>query len=179
MYRLECTCGNPITITPRQAGSIVTCDRCSQQVPVPKLGQLRQLPRSEEPADSSTASTTRGLGAVRGTVFAICLLLTAIGGTLCIVAAPKAFFQDLPPTPQEYVAENRAVIDTMSPVDLLQTWKEYEQMGLGPKTRPEFYRQRLRIERWQIVFWVAAAVTALSILGLVASGRRRSRPAAQ
>ena len=60
MHLLSCPyCQAELTVTPAQAGDSIPCTKCQQTVAIPKLGELRKLPRSgpvEAPAAPARGS---------------------------------------------------------------------------------------------------------------------------
>ena len=121
-YCLKCECGREYPVETRHAGTSITC-QCGQQLQVPKLAVMRQLPlhQAEQVVDEGAGN---GWG-VRG-------VLTILGGLIFLVALsitvtlvinrprhPQAhvtskviedFFQDIPPAIlyQRWEAINRA-----------------------------------------------------------------------
>ena len=48
MYLLPCpSCQAPITVSPSQAGDTQVCPSCGETAAIPKLGDLRELPRAD------------------------------------------------------------------------------------------------------------------------------------
>jgi hypothetical protein len=59
-YLLTCSCGRELPIDAGQAGEVVRCS-CGNSVFIPKLGELRLLPRVETPSQKSSWSARQGL----------------------------------------------------------------------------------------------------------------------
>ncbi|MEL7266083.1 MAG: hypothetical protein AAFP69_14885, partial [Planctomycetota bacterium] len=64
MFLLPCgECQQSFPVAPSRAGDTVTCPHCSAAVVVPKLGELRQLPRADaSPGDDGAASRSERTG---------------------------------------------------------------------------------------------------------------------
>jgi len=82
-YRLPCSfCGESNLITPTQAGQFIDCYHCQKEVPIPRLGAIKQL----EPEFLETPISSQG-GALqktewsrtKGLVFSCGLFLLVIG----------------------------------------------------------------------------------------------------
>lgn len=75
MYLLSCpNCQTELSITPAQAGDTIECSKCQHQVVIPKLGELRQLPQTQQP-DSKSEADSRSVG---GTIVFVALSLIAV-----------------------------------------------------------------------------------------------------
>lgn len=57
-FSFDCDCGRPIGVAPAQAGSLVRCEACGQEVSVPSLSKLRKL-SGKDAYESGTADTIR------------------------------------------------------------------------------------------------------------------------
>lgn len=57
-FSFDCACGRPIGVAPAQAGSLVRCEGCGQEVSVPSLSKLRKL-SGKDAYESGTADTIR------------------------------------------------------------------------------------------------------------------------
>lgn len=76
-YLLNCECGNRHSVGTHQAGAELKCE-CGQTLQVPRLGELRQLPR-DEGVTSAAETTTRWEGGHSLVMAGFILGLLALG----------------------------------------------------------------------------------------------------
>ncbi len=81
-YLLPCPCGQTIPVEISQAGQLVTCVSCNEQIEVPTMREIRQLEPVESPADERSPTewtTLRNLFFAGGfAITTIALIFTAI-----------------------------------------------------------------------------------------------------
>ena len=105
MYLLPCPqCQTTATISPSQAGDEITCSSCDASISIPKLGDLRKLPRSEESQETPESENENGF---KITVVALGLLavisLFATGFT-----AIRWYLIESDMSTQEHIAQVRS-----------------------------------------------------------------------
>ena len=175
MYLLPCPeCQTSLSVTPSQAGDRLTCSQCQTEVSIPKLGILRQLPKSEE--TENAASKRESERPVATQIAFVALGLLALGGFL--VAGFSGIRWGLIPvlnTSDQHVQEIRANYAQKPSAELI---REYEQMvGDGIELGVPFGYKRISDEkgRWGRIASVSAGVGLLAVagaFGFAAVGRR-------
>jgi len=175
MHLLPCSnCQNPLSITPSQAGDIVTCPECQTEVSIPKLGVIRQLPLAEAPHETDSKTHQQSESGV--SVVFVGLGLIAIAGFM--VAAFCGIRWSLTPnlgTTDQHIAELRADYADKPSAELI---REYEQMvGDGIELGKPFTYKRIADEkqRWGQIAGISAGIGLLAVVvafGFAAVGRR-------
>ena len=170
-YLLQCACGKRNTVDTSQAGLNVRCE-CGAELNVPTLRGLASLERVEaEP--HAAAAPAKVWGPRQGLMF--------LGSVILVAAAAAAFFfwwrmpaaPSLDPNYQQY---NRAFIDSKSPEELMDFWREC-QVGI---TEPRWEMQLDQYDRivgelmqWEMVVGGVAAVGSVLIaLGLMMRSKK-------
>lgn len=173
MYLLRCSQGHEIAVTPKSAGGTVECPLCGEQQAVPKLGELRKLPRTEEIAEGDEKSPS-GLGFRIS--FALLMLVALAGAVVATFAAFRWQSLPLPNTTDKHVAQDREGIAQLNPIQLIEAWNEHEQHDLS-RRRPRQYHVMAEIKaHWKKVCLIALGVAVVSLLGatgVAIVGRRR------
>lgn len=123
-YLLPCSCGQDVSISSSQAGGTVACD-CGQQLAIPRLGELRQLPVEAD----STAVGAKGWSFRFGAASAALVAATLLGA----VAGWFAVTEPAPPEPFNPAARQAFVdrqLDSSSPAELFRLLKTvYEPLA--------------------------------------------------
>lgn len=114
-YLLPCSCGEPIKVTPSQAGGLVTCS-CGVQAEVPRLRDLRELPLASEAAEPTQSWGLRSAIISVGLIMA--LALGGVGAWLMWTepAAPQDF------DAAAYLQSIDRGIDKLSPAESYELW---------------------------------------------------------
>ena len=178
MYQLSCPhCQNIILVTPSQAGDLVQCSACDQSVAIPRLGELKQLPRDEsQPAelDRVPPYTEAGFTQRFGTV-ALGLICTAsllIAGYCGIRWA----LIDAPLTTEIHLQEVREVYPTRNPAELLREYEQMEEADLELPVPYGYKRTQNLKQGWGQNATIAGGVAILTLIGAIifaSSGRSR------
>ncbi|QEF96426.1 hypothetical protein Mal15_04540 [Stieleria maiorica] len=80
MHLLSCpNCHAELSVTPAQAGDTTPCPHCRGDVPIPKLGELRKLPRVETGGSETAPATATGAGAVAFVALALVAVALLLG----------------------------------------------------------------------------------------------------
>jgi hypothetical protein len=161
-YLLPCSCGKRNTVDSGQAGLNVRCE-CGAELNVPTLRGLSSLERVEAAPRAAAAVPAKVWGPRQGLIF--------LGSAILVAAAAAAFFfwwrmpeaPSLDPNYQEY---NRAFIDSKSPEELMEFWREC-QVGI---TQPMWEMQLDSYDRivgeltqWEMLVGGVAAVGSILI----------------
>jgi len=148
-YLLPCACGQKLRVAPAQAGGQVSCG-CGQSLTVPTLRGLKAL----EPApDKPLSPTAPGWSAIHGLVFSLSLVVAAAG---LVTAAYylwlySAVQQHTVDYTEQWIAES-APVDTLTPVQALQVWKDNVESGLHQELTPSWVAARAAAAHY--LFWV-------------------------
>ncbi|MCA9126232.1 MAG: hypothetical protein KDB22_04065 [Planctomycetales bacterium] len=139
-YLLNCDCGREHTVQTSQAGQEIAC-QCGQTVKVPTLRSLTTLPPAE-PEKSSRKNVVDSQGiwqGWRGPAIAMCSAACLVAGAFASWFLLQRALIDTSYNADEEIARSNLVFDEYSPEELSLVWNSYEELGLGPKVRPEFY----------------------------------------
>ena len=186
-YSLICQCGNSLVISRSQAGQSVKCTACGQDVVVPTLRNLAELPVAEPPPASGATkrsrvdeaqSTWRGW---RGTAIAVALSVFFIAG---LGAAWSLYQSNLAKT--DYTVEDEIVagdelFDQMTAEELSVAWSDFQQLQLTYKEPPVFYRMTQFSRSQQTNALIRGSVAligfGLALLIWFTAPKKRSPPA--
>lgn len=185
-YLLDCTCGERLTVEPRQAGSQVTC-QCGRTLDVPTLRGLQALPAAEARVEQTARVWTLCQAIVTAGVL-VSLILFAVGlriwqqeRELQKERARLEFTADTVAAMDKSVVEN---LERMSPVQLWQAWeyvfKPSVRLGFVDVNAPvkEAVEENIswkRRERW--IWWGAAAAVLAGVLLWAGLAPHRHQPA--
>ena len=178
MYALPCSCGHVLEVSPGQAGDRVPCPECHQEVAVPLLRDLRQLPRVEQPEDS-----TGGPRASSGGSFATRLLF-GLAGFVALAAAGFATFAlfsamavEVSSNTEEHIERDREILLQSSPSGLVESWTEIAKTPMTERFPYHYQQQAFKKAGWQrrmISGYGVAAVAIVVALGLAVYDRHKS-----
>ena len=113
-------------MTPAQAGNHVSCPSCSEMVAIPKLGELKQLPRAEGAAAVQTTSGGGGstfVFGVLGLIAVAALLITGYCGIRWAMIEVEA-------TTDSHVAEIQERYTESDPAVLIREFEDMEKYSL-------------------------------------------------
>ena len=179
MYLLPCPqCGNSLTVAPSKAGETLACNACKASVSVPKLGDLRQLPRAEEPSDAPTTlknSQEKAPAAQTGFMFAGLLAVVCF-----LVASYCGLRWGLLPVPNSTETHLRSTAEDMKSFTAAELIRAYEEMEKEPidLVLPYQYKEKENIRnRWGMnaVYSGSAGFAALVVAVFIASAGKKRR----
>ena len=178
MHLLPCpSCDASIPVAPSQAGETVACPSCQASVAIPKLGELRQLPRVESedgPARGPRAGGEANRFArtgfmIAGLVATACLLVSGFCGI-------RWALTDVPNSTERHVVSMRKDMSEFSAAELIRAYEEMDKTTLE-LTLPFRYKElEVRRAQWGRNAIVAASLGAAAVLtaiGLASLGRRQ------
>ncbi len=161
MYLISCSQGHSFSVSTSAAGSEVPCPTCGQITSVPKLGELRRLPRADEGSQVRSSKSQSSMGA--RTVFAICTLGAIAAGITAAYASIRCYALPAPISSEFHIEQDRKQISELNPLDLLMVWEEYEKMDLESQFPFPYKRiQNMRDE------WTGVATTSLIVAAVLA-----------
>jgi hypothetical protein len=180
MYLLPCPhCQEPIEVAPSHAGDDATCTACSATVPIPKLGELRQLPRADEASSGDVAPGSVADSSGQQIGAAILGMIALVGILIGGYTAIRWFLIETPTTTQEHIDELTVAYNEANAAVLIREFENMEEMGLDLTAKYKYKTIALEKARWG---WTAlisgglaliAAVTAM----MLASTGRSTKPA--
>lgn len=179
MHLLPCpACDTAVPISPSQAGDQTNCPNCQTEIQIPSLGDLRQLPLTEEalrksasdsPGDSSVARSI-GFG-----LFAFAAAGCLIVGGYCGI---RWFSTDVTMTTDQHIEELRTQYKTLPPARLIREYESMEKYGLE---LPEPFAYKITEnahDAWRRNTFVAVGISLaffLIAILLGSTGRQKSR----
>ncbi|QEG43854.1 hypothetical protein [Roseimaritima ulvae] len=178
MYALPCSCGHVLEVSPGQAGDRLPCPECHQEVVVPLLRDLRQLPRVEQAGEASggTKPASGGSFATR--------LLFGLAGFVALAAAGFATFAlfsamavEVGSSTEEHIERDREILLQASPGDLVESWTEIAKTPMTERFPYYYQQQAFKKAGWQRLMISGYAVAGLAIFVAVVLGvydRRKS-----
>lgn len=163
-YALPCSCGHKVPVEVRQAGSQVACPECSKLVDVPKLRDLKKL---DEIVENTGRKRSSGWSGTQGALFALGLILLAIGaGAGYYTYAYRQQFDGVKKPEREDIKFNLD-IQKIGLVDSWKTWKDFKKIRIADRPTPfHVYagRRQRELNWWLTVFGIVGGTGLLSML---------------
>ena len=171
MYLLPCpNCQTLVSVTPAQAGDQLNCPDCSASVAIPKLGELRQLPRAEE--NSVDQASTGGGGG--GTFVFLLLGLVAVGALLVAgYCGVRWAMIDVEATTASHVAEIEERYQESDPSVLIREFEDMEKYSLDLIAPFSYQKKSNEKWSWALNAGVAGAIALVCGSGGLAVASRR------
>lgn len=164
MYALPCSCGHVLAVSPGQAGDRLTCPECQQQVSIPLLRELRQLPRVAAPA----AAIDRAAGPQGGS-FATRLLF-GLSGFVALAAAGFATFAlfsamavEVGSDTEQHIEHDRELLMNSSPGNLVESWTELTKTPMAERMPYQYQQEAFKKAGWQQLMISGYSVAGLAI----------------
>lgn len=173
-YLLPCSCGAKTPVETTQAGGTATCT-CGEQLSVPTLGRLRSF---EPVKEVDTLPTKATWSAQRGILFVFGGLV-ALGGLAGLALNLYERSQvDLTTTFETVDKEYQTALDSMSPSQLFDIWKEIQRVGITKareQKAPEFALNQKQANSLKRNAMIAGSIGCVGVLLLMASLAFRPR----
>lgn len=176
MHSLPCVrCQNKISVSPSKAGQEVECPECHATVQVPKLGQLRELPRTEseipKAASGKGLSTAGSIGfVVCGLLATACLLVAGLCGIRWYLIQPKS-------TTDDHIAMFQDAYEDAKAAQLIREYEDMEKIDIEIGGPYRYHVEQKQKDEWGFNALVAAGVGLLAVLGAVFSASQsRGKP---
>ncbi len=178
MYALPCSCGHILAVSPGQAGDRLTCPECHQEVAVPLLRDLRQLPRVEQPEASADSP-----GDPAGGSFTTRLLF-GLAGFVALAAAGFATFAlisalavEVASDTEQHIEYDREILLQSSPANLVDSWNEIVKTPMTERMPYHYQQEAFKKAGWQRLMISGYSVAAVAIavaVALAVYDRRKS-----
>ncbi len=179
MHLLPCPhCQNSFPVSPSQAGETVSCPACQAKVPIPKLGELRNLPLADESAAENRkaggASSEGSLG--RKITFGIAGLAATASLLVASYCGIRWALTEVPATTEDHIAEVRKELSERTAAELVREYEDMEQRSIDLGGPFPYKRDAMEKASWGRNASIAATVGSLALLvaiGCALSGRRK------
>ena len=172
-YLLPCDrCGEKTAIDASRAGGQIVC-QCGATLEVPSFRAVRELQQFDEPQ----TTRQRSWNPLRGTLFALGLVLIVLGLLVAVGGGVGWASIDITKPPAEDLEPVMAAIDAVGPSESWDIWTDMRDKGLGTYFVPSHVvaRQAAKNLRWLMMIGLAVvAVGAVVSAGSlrIAKGRR-------
>jgi hypothetical protein len=179
MHLLPCPhCHAAIAVSPTQAGETMACPQCQGAVPVPKLGQLRQLPLAEGTA-VDRPSTSEAVGE-RNRISQVGFALAGLVATVSLLVAGfcgiRWALTEVSSTTEQHIASERADFGDLTAAELIRVYEDMEDQGLDLGAPYNYQQEALQKRKWGTNASIAASIGGFALLaavGFALSGRRK------
>lgn len=177
MHLLTCpACQSQVPVAPARAGEQIACPSCEAVIQVPKLGELRKLPRQE-----ASGATTPAAGQQRSNVaFASFFLLCVLASMVTLFCGTMYLMSRAPVTTESFLADREKDHQKASPADMVIEFNAMEERSLDVRI-PYSFQTEVDVKMgWRNRALISAAVTGLlgfCTLGMGVAGNRKSRAA--
>jgi len=178
MYLLPCPhCSSALTVSPSQAGGQVDCQSCGGLVVVPKLGELRQLPRSGEQASDGPSPGVATVDSPAGprVGFAIAAVLATISLLIAGFSAVRWAMIDVPLSTPAHIAQFAEAYQTVEPAALIREFEQMEERGLELPLPYKYKTLELTKQAWgrnAVVAGILAGITFTAAVTFLNFGRK-------
>ena len=175
MHLLPCpNCQTDISVTPAQAGDTATCAACQTQVAIPKLGELRQLPVSDDHANDNPAAA-RSVAAT---------IVFVASGLIAVAAFMGASYNAIrwatikvEATTESHLAAIEQGYKAAEPASMVQEFESMEKNSLDLITPYKYQTVVNEKNAWGRSALIAGAVSLFfGILAIVAALKTRKAP---
>lgn len=169
-FLLPCPCGREIPVDAGQAGDRARCE-CGNAVPVPKLGELRLLPRIQSAQPEKTWGPRQGIMSLCVLVAGACLIL----GIYFWAVTPRAGARDAMADRDRV----EAFFDRLSPAETWAYWYQQSvpiaRQGLRQEPNLQNTAQDEEMERGKARQTLAFGTAGVAILVFIAMALWRPR----
>ncbi|MCG8649939.1 MAG: hypothetical protein MI861_08900 [Pirellulales bacterium] len=178
MHLLPCpTCQASITVSPSQAGDQLNCPSCQSAVDIPKLGQLRQLPRAEADRGAQTADRQPRVANSSGrqATFAVFGVIATISLFIAGFCAIRWYLVDVPMTTERHIAKFKEEYKKLKPAELIREYEQMERFSLDITVPFEYKKEENKRNRWRrnaLVSGAVCGIASLCALALLITGGR-------
>ncbi|OUT58181.1 MAG: hypothetical protein CBB71_14205 [Rhodopirellula sp. TMED11] len=175
MHLLTCPdCQSQVPVAPARAGEQIPCPSCEAVIQVPKLGELRNLPRQEAPV----ATTPKADQPRSNVAFASFFLLCVLASMVTLFCGTMYLMSQAPVTTESFLADRKVDHQQASPADMVMEFNAMEERSLDVRIPYSFQTEVDVKQGWRNRSLFSAAATsllALCTLGIGVTGNRKSR----
>jgi len=147
-------------------------------VPVPKLGELRQLPQVDESLGGATQAgePTSGLSGGRSLIFAALSLIGVMGLLGAGFCAINWATIEVPTTTEDHISGLKAAYQEVTSAQLIREWEDITEYGVDLPVPYQYRTIELRKQAWghKALGFLAAAGLALIVAFLIGRSRTPS-----
>jgi hypothetical protein len=179
-YALPCTCGKSVPVEVRQAGNQTTCSECNRALDVPRLRELKTLPRFEKAGEASPvvdkAYEPPRWSGLPGALFSLGLLMLVIAcASAAYTYSMRSNFEAFAKAPVEEDIEFTHDIRQISLIDSWEAWGKFREINLSSRQQPYhvFAKEKIAsLDKWLMFF---SGLGTLGLLSMVVSFLARPR----
>ena len=175
MYQLPCPhCQHTIEIAVSKAGDQLACPSCGGGVKVPRLGDLKRLPRVDsDESNLAAAESASGKSPVMfigtGLVAVVALLAAGFCGL-------RWFLLEVPMTTEEHIRRYRQEYEQVMPAALINEYEDMEKYGPEMMMPNTYIKIAERKQQWGQSALASAGLGALALVGVVFLGSQTRPP---
>lgn len=182
MYSLPCNeCDQPISVSASKAGQRIPCPQCGTEVVVPKLGELKRLPKASGGPSSDTEGsaneTDLGPSGNAASGSSIVFVTLAFLATACLIIAfycgIRWFLIEVPTTTEQHIAATTAAMKKASAAQLIIEYESLEKFGIDVASPFPYQITANNKAKWGLNALVAASLGGVAVLGAGLSARKR------
>jgi hypothetical protein len=168
-YSLPCPCGKTVAIEVSQAGQRVNC-ACGQQLEVPTMREIRQLPPLHDEAKTSPPRrlATGNWSVAQRLVFSFGLAVCVLGFGIALYF--QSARRSLPTQEEKWDTQldtHLEMLENMDLEDAWGSWLEVREGGIGQFAPPRYVQARIISDWWKDVVFVGLGI---GVVGLVLIG---------
>jgi len=167
-----------MSVTPAQAGDRLPCPQCDRSVAVPKLGEVRQLPRADSlagGADALFGASNNASGSAGGTIAFVALSAIALASLLAAgYTGIRWAMVDSSQNTESFLEEVEAQYQKVDSAVLIREYEDMEEFSLDLLSPYPFHQKVLEKRRWG---WNTVAAGCLALVtgcgGFIAASQAR------
>lgn len=177
MHLLDCpSCHSAVPVAPARAGENIECPECQKSIAVPKLGELRRLPRSDQspegensPGRSNESSQRSGLAVA---AFVTLCLVAVAAGLGAGYNAVRWSMIDTDYTIETHLAEIDASYNEVGGAQLIREFEDMEKNSLDLVAPYPYQKVADERAKWGFNAMVAGGIAMVCGLGAIVVGSR-------
>ena len=181
MYVLSCpNCHTDVHVTPAQAGDRIQCGQCQGDVAIPKLGELRKLPKVDEPAAADPVSTRDGTNRSLGSTIAFVACCLIAGASLLAAGYAGVRWMIIAPTmtTESHLEAIESTFPAAEPASMVKEFQDMEDRSLDLTAPYGYHLVVMEKNRWRNNALIAFGILVAGALGAfvaASTGRKAER----
>ena len=174
MYLLSCpNCQAELPVTPAQAGDSMPCPKCQGRVAIPKLGELRKLPQSQDPTGQISQRSQPAGGAVLSLMLGLIAVASLLGAGYNTV---RWAMIKTTTTTQSHLQELEESYARVEPSAMILEFEDMEGLSLDLTMPYKYHKVVMEKARWGRNALIAGGVALICGLGAFAAASLGRRP---